>query len=162
MYYAEELCLRAPLQVRAMFSCSPSQRKYWGLKITLESSEVSSEMSCICLLKGTAAPRLQHFCSSSSEALGAEHHERLSPQPSCGLLHMCLPQIQNGKVRLFFFLEVYKMIIYLQKQMCKYSYLLWFSGFWALMTVKITSPTHKDTASWVCSKQPWEKQNHIV
>ncbi len=61
----------------------------------------------------------------------------------------------------FFFLEVYKMIIYLQKQMCKYSYLLWLSGFWALMTVIITSPTHKDTALWVCSKPPWEKQNWV-
>lgn len=36
VYYAEELCLRAPLQVRAMFSCPSPQRKYRGFKITLD------------------------------------------------------------------------------------------------------------------------------
>lgn len=54
-----------------------------------------SELLCV---PGSAKPGPEHLCTSSEPPVHPQRHDRVGAKQAAGLLHMCLPPVQDGPV----------------------------------------------------------------
>lgn len=97
---------------------------------------------------GSAKPGPEHLSPSFEPPVHPQRYDRVGAKQTAGLLHMCLPPIQDGPVSLsFLHTSIFKLHLAWWLQF-NFFFSSSCTGSWAAMTMTATSPTRSGTGLW--------------